>query len=142
MKETQIRVFALSSEDIFRKGDLDFAINWLKNKGNSLYYFREKKPRNLPIGSIVLFSFEGRIFGQAITSEEITELPLQERRQIKDETGFNYTGTVRFDANTIEIFPSYPTKKEITDRIGVTFSRSFTPLTSQEYQSILRIARG
>ena len=135
----QIRVFALSSEDIFRKGDLDFAINWLRHKGNALYYFRNKKPKNLPIGSIVLFSFEGKVFGQARTSEEVTRLSEQQQRQIKDETGFHYTGTVRFDADSIEVFDDYPLKKEITDLLGITFSRSFTILTRQEYQGILRM---
>jgi hypothetical protein len=139
-QEIQYRVFALSSEDIFPKGDLLFALKWLRTKGNKPYYFQNKKPRNLGVGSFILFSFEGQVFGRARTSELVTVLSEIEQREIEAETGFHDTGTVRFNPISIEVFSDQLYKKQITAEIGIKFSRNFTKLTKVEYDQIVRMA--
>jgi len=138
--EIQIRVFSLSSADIFEENRLDYAIYWLMKKGNNRYYFRKMKPRNLPVGSIVLFSFQGKIFGQAITNEEIRMTSTEEQSRKRRESGFVYKATVRFEPSSIDVFPKYPLKKDIEEKFGIRFSRLFTPLTWEQYQEVLRMA--
>jgi hypothetical protein len=140
-QETQYRVFALSSEDIFPEGDWDFVLNWLRTKGNKPYFFRNKKPRNLPIGSFVLFSFEGRVFGRARTNSLVVKLTEEEQRRVEVDTGFHYTGKITFDPVTIEVFDVHPFKRHITERLGIIFSRNFTKLTRTEYNQIVRMCK-
>ena len=111
--EVQIRVFSLSSADIFEENRLDYAIYWLMKKGDNRYYFRDKAPRNLPVGSIVLFSFEGKIFGQAITNEEVKRISSEEQSRMRRENDFIYKATVRFEPSSIDVFSKYPLKKDI-----------------------------
>jgi len=121
---------------------MEHAINWLKNKGENPYYFREKKPKNgLPSGSIVLFSFDAQIFGQATVKEEIQEVSLEEKRQLKKETGFDYKHKMILNPS-IEIFHSpYPKKKDVAPKIGKKFGQVFTYLNWKQYQQILEMAR-
>jgi len=140
--EKKICVFSLSERDIFPPKDMEFAKNWLLNKGEKPYYFREKKPKDgLPSGSIVLFSFNGRIFGQATVKEDVQEVPLEEQKQIEKEYRFTYKHKMFFDPSTVEIFHYYPTKKEITEKLHIQFAQLFKYLTWNQYQEILRMAR-
>jgi hypothetical protein len=136
----QIRVFSLSSKDIFLPNRLDNAIYWLMKKGNNCYYFRERKPKDFPAGSIAVFSFEGRFFGQAITNKEVLPLSGEEQKRMKRETGFLYTGAVRFEPSSIDVFSKYPEKKDVEKTIGKSLSRNLITLTWDEYQEILKMA--
>jgi len=138
----KICVFSLSDRDIFPPKDMEFAKNWLLNKGENPYYFREKKPKDgLPSSSIVLFSFDGRIFGQATVKEDVQEVPLEEQKQIEKKDGFTYKHKMFFDPSTVEIFRYCPTKKNITERLDKKFAQLFTYLNWEQYQEILRMAR-
>ncbi|MCL5877992.1 MAG: hypothetical protein M1540_09300 [Candidatus Bathyarchaeota archaeon] len=139
-EELQYRVFSLSSEDHFPEGDLQFAMNWLRNKGDRQYYFQKLKPRNLPIGSFILFSFESQVFGRARTGTLVSRFSEAEQRQVEAETGFHYTGIVRFVRESIEVFEEQPLKKHISDRLGIIFNRNFTKLTRAQYEAIVRMA--
>lgn len=137
----KICVISLSKRDIFEDG-LEFAINWLKKKGENPYYFREKKPRNgLPSGSIVLFSFLEQIFGEATVKEDIKELSPEERKQARERDGFEYKYFMILERSSIAIFRHYPKKKDVAQRIGKNFGRLFTYLDSKEYQEILQMAK-
>ena len=70
-EDVQIRIFHLSEEGGFEKGNLGYTIYWLRRLGNDPYLFREKTPKDFPAGSIAVFDFERQIFGQAITREGI-----------------------------------------------------------------------
>lgn len=130
-----ICVLSLSKEDIFDH------IKWLREKGEKPYYFRSRKPRHgLPSGSIVLFSFQGQIFGQATVKEDVKELSMEGQRQARERDGFDYRYSMVLSGSTIEIFRNHPTKKEATIRIGKKFGRLFTYLTTVEYQQILKMA--
>ena len=137
----KICVLSLSKEDIFEDG-LEFAVNWLRKKGENPYYFREKKPKKgLPSGSIVLFSFLGRIFGEATVKKDIKELSLEERRQARERDGFEYRYSMILEGSSIAIFRHYPKKKDVAQRIGKNFGRLFTYLDSKQYQEILEMAK-
>lgn len=140
--EKKICVFSLSERDIFPPKDMVFAKNWLSTKGENSYYFRNMKPKDgLPPDSIVLFSFDARIFGQAIVKEDVQEVPLEEQKQIKKKGGFPYKHKMFFDPSSIEIFRSNPTKKVIAEKLGMQFAQFFTYLNWNQYQEILRMAR-
>lgn len=144
-QETKICVFSLSEKDIFKPKDMDYAINWLKNKGEKPYYFRKQKPKNgLPSGSIVLFSFEAQIFGQATVKEDIKEVSLEERNRLEKKTAFDYEHKMILNPINprIDIFHSpYPKKKDVALKIGKKFGRLFTYLNWKQYQQILEMAR-
>jgi hypothetical protein len=136
----RIYVFSLSKKDIFGYG-VD-PVNWLRNKDEKPYYFRNKKPKLLPSGSIVLFSFQGRIFGQATVKEDVKELSLKERRQARERDGFEYKYSMILNGSSIDIFPEpYPKKKDVAPKIGKKFGRVFTILDSEQYHKILEMAR-
>jgi hypothetical protein len=140
--EKVICVFSLSKADIFRDG-IEFAIKWLREKGENPYYFREKKPKNgLPSGSIVLFSFEAQIFGQATVKEDIQEVPLEERQRLKKEFGFDYKHYMILNPINprIDIFPQCPKKKDVALKIGKEFAQLFTYINWEQYQQILEMA--
>ena len=135
----KICAISLSKKDIFEDG-LEFAVDWLRKKGENPYYFREKKPKELPSGSIVLFSFLGQIFGEATVKEDIKKLSEEERRQAKERDGFDYRYSMILEKSSIVIFRHYPQKKDVEERIGKKFGRLFTYLDSKEYQEILEMA--
>lgn len=123
---------------------MEHAINWLKNKGENPYYFREKKPKNgLPSGSIVLFSFEAQIFGQATVKEDIQGVPLEERRRLEKIYRFTYKHYMILNSINprIDIFPRHPKKKDVALKIGKEFGQLFTYLNWEQYQQILEMAR-
>jgi len=140
ISEKLICVFSLSKEDIFRDG-IEFAVDWLRKKGEKPYYFRNKKPRRgLPSGSIVLFSFQGQIFGQATVKEDVKELSLQEQKQARERDGFEYKYSMILNGSSIDTFRYYPEKKDVALRIGKNFARLFTYLSWEQYQQILKMA--
>lgn len=121
----------IKERDIFKPKDIDYAINWLLNKGEKPYYFRECKPTHgLPSGSIVLFSFEAQIFGQATVKEDIQKVTLEEKQRLKKETGFDYKHKMILNPINprIDIFPRRPKKKDVARKIGKEFGRLFTYL--------------
>jgi hypothetical protein len=79
-EKERICVFSISKRDRFC--NIKQTIDWLRNEGKDLkYYFNKWKPKSeLRKGSIVLFSFEGQIFGQARVKEDIKEISLGDQR--------------------------------------------------------------
>jgi hypothetical protein len=139
MSERLYCVFSLSKEDVFGKVN---HVVWLEDKkhGEKPYYFRTGKPKRLPSGSKVLFSFEGKIFGEATVKEDVKELSAEEKRQARERDGFDYKYSMVLDNSSISIFKKHPTKKDVTMKIGKKFGRLFTYLNAVEYQQILRMA--
>jgi len=138
MSERLCCVFSLSKEDVFGKVN---HIAWLEDKrhGDKPYYFRTGKPKRLPSGSKVLFSFQGKIFGEATVEEGVKELSAEEKRQAKERDGFEYRYSMILDKPSIRIFKKHPTKKDVTLKIGKNFGRLFTYLNAVQYQQILRM---
>jgi hypothetical protein len=132
-QEIQIRIFSLSTEAGFEKGNLGYAIYWLMKKGNNPYLFLEKTPKDFPIGSIVLFDFEGQIFGQAITSEEVKKLSPEEQ---KKNGGFK--ASVRFEQSSIDVFFKYLPISEVEKILGRECARNFTIVNWRQYQEVLK----
>jgi len=133
-------VFSLSKKDeAFKDGKIETAVSWLEKKDEDPYYFRELKPKDgLPSGSIVFFSFEGQIFGQATVKDDVRKLSLEEQRI----HGFEYKYCMVLKGSSIEIFPKpYPKKKDVAPKIHKNFGRVFTILNSEQYHIILEIAR-
>ena len=121
---------------------MERAKNWLANKDEKPYYFQEKSPKDgLPSGSIVLFSFDARIFGQATVKEDIKEVPLKEQENRRKIGKTVYKHSIVFNGSSIEIFPYYPTKKEIAKKLDIRFAQLFKYLNWKQYQEILRMAR-
>ena len=139
--EGSICIFSLSSADIFH-GGVDEAVKWLegKRKGPSWYHFRDSKPSTLPPGSVVLFSMEGKIFGQAIVKEGIKITPTKRREQLKKETGFYYRFYLTLEPSSIEIFDGFPSKKDVELEVGVRFGRLFTYVEWKQYIQIISMA--
>jgi len=141
MSEKRIYVFSLSKKDeSFKDGKIETAVNWLESKHEEPYYFRGKKPKSLPSGSTVLFSFQGQIFGQATVKREPKELSLEERKQAKE-----YKYSMVLNGSSVEIFPKpYKRKKDLKYILYPKkgFGQLFTYLTQNQYQEILRHVRG
>jgi len=145
LTEQKIFVFSLSERDeAFSHKNMGKAVSWLRDKKEDekpYCYFAEKSPRDVPSGSIVLFSFDAQIFGQATLKENIKEVPLKKQEDRRKAGKTVYKHFMFLDGSSIEIFPNYPTKKEITKKLNKNFSPLFTYLTQEEYQEILKIAR-
>ncbi len=145
MTEKKIFVFSLSERDeAFSHKNMEKAVSWLRDKKENekpRCNFAEKSPRDVPSGSIVLFSFDAQIFGQATLKENIKEIPLKEQEARKKAGKTVYKHFMFLDGSSIEIFPKYPTKKEITKKLHKNFSPLFTYFTHEEYQKILKLAR-
>jgi len=139
LTEQKFFVFSLSEEDeAFDHKDMGKAVRWLRDKQdepNPVCYFRKKSLRDAPSGSIMLFSFDTKIFGQATLKGTKEEIPLKDKRRSV------YKHFVRLDPATIEIFSRYPTKKEPTKKMGMNFSQVFTYFNYKQYQKILRLSR-
>lgn len=95
----------------------------------------------MPSGSIMLFSFEAKIFGQATTKGTIKEIPLEEQKARRKAKKTVYKHFVNLDPKTIKIFPRKPTKKEISNKLNKNFSPLITYFTYNEYQIILKMAK-
>jgi hypothetical protein len=145
--EKIICVFSLSKADLSFKFTVGIkgAINWLEGKQEPPheYYFCKSKPKNgLPPESIILFSFEGQIFGQATVKEDIKPMLLDEKvhlRAIPYSAGYRYYLTL--EPSSIEVFRFHPTKEEVTEQIDVRFAQLFTYIKSDQYQQILKMAK-
>ena len=135
----KICVFSLSKEDIFTS--MEQAKNWLINKGEKPYYFREKAPTSLPSDSIVLFSFEARVFGQAKVKKDVAMVPFEEQENWRKTGNVVYKHYMIFNGDSIEVFRYYPTKRDITENLNVRFAQLFTYLNYEQYQKILKMAR-
>ena len=143
MTEKEVCVFSLSEKDeAFAHKDMERAKAWLATKNREEpYYFAEKSPRRLLTHSKVLFSFDARIFGQAITKEDVKDVAFEEQ-EIRRKAGRPvYKHSVVFKSGSVEVFPYNPAKKEITGKLGIRFNRIFTYLTEKQYNEIVKMAR-
>lgn len=136
MNNEKICIVSLSRADRTFKFTIGItgAIKWLEGKKDPphRYFFNEKKPKNgLPPGSIMLFSFDGQIFGEAKVNEDI--------KQISDMANYKYYLTL--DPSSIQIFHFYPTKEEMTEKIELRFAQLFTYINFEQYSKILEIAK-
>jgi len=95
-----------------------------------------KPADGLASGSIVLFSFDARIFGQATVKKDVEKLSLEEKRQYGDD----YNHKMILDPS-VEIFRNHPKKRDVSLKIGKKFGQVFTYLDRKQYQQILEIAR-
>ena len=138
--EIQIRVFSLSIKDIFKDG-LEYAIYWLMKKGDNPCYFRENSPRNLPSGSIMLFKFKAQIFGQAIVKEEKRKVSAKKQAELRAENGYLYKHYLTFEPSSIDIFQRYPSQKEVEQKLNIKLARNFAPLSWEQYQEVLKMAK-
>lgn len=138
MSGKRIYLFSLSKEDeAFKDGKIETAVNWLENKDENPFYFRNQKPKLLPSGSIILFSFKAQIFGQATVKEEPRKLSLKEQRRAK-----KYKYSMILNGSSIEIFPEPYLKRKVAERkIGKHFGRFLKHLTSDEYRRVLEMAK-
>jgi hypothetical protein len=145
--ERKICVFSLSRTDLaftFSVG-IERAISWLEGKKipPHRYYFRSAKPKNgLPPGSIILFSFDGQIFGQAILKDDIKPLSPEElNKERKAPKSDKYKYYVTLDSKSIEIFRFHPTKEEITEQTELIFAQLYTYLDPAQYGQIMKMTR-
>jgi|SRR3990170_352602 len=145
--EKLICVFSLSKADIsfrFTVG-IKGAIDWLKGKKEKphAYYFHEKKPKNgVPPGSIILFSFEGQIFGQATVKEDIKPLSVGEKECLRSVShSVDYKHYLTLEPSSIEIFRFHPTKEDVMEETELRFAQLFTYINSEQYKQILKMAK-
>lgn len=145
MTQPEIFAFSLSAKDeAFSPNDMEKTVSWLRDKQNEpnpICLFAEKSPRCVPSGSIMLFSFEAKIFGQATLKGTVKEIPLDEQKARRNAKKTVYKHFVNLDPETIEIFPRHPTKKEISEKLNKNFSPLITYFTYNEYQKILKMAK-
>lgn len=143
MTEKKICIFSLSERDeAFSHKDMKRAKSWLANKDEDPFYFAQKSPKNgLPSGSIVLFSFDAQIFGQATVKEDVLEVPFEEQEARRKMGKTVYKHSMILDGSSIEIFSYNPTKKEITEKLGIKFGQVLKYLDWKQYQEILRMAK-
>jgi len=124
---------------------MEKAVSWLRDKKEDekpYYYFAEMSPKGgLPSGSIVLFSFDAQIFGQATVKKDKEKIPRDEQEARREAGKTVYKHFMIFDGSSIEIFHYYPTKKEIAEKLDIRFAQLFTYLNQEQYQEILRMAR-
>ncbi len=143
MTEKKICVFSLSERDeAFSHKDMKRAKSWLINKDEKPYYFAKMSPKDgLPPGSIVLFSFDARIFGQATVKEEVKEVPFEEQ-EIRRKMGQPvYKHSMILNGSSIEIFPYSPTKKEIAEKLDMRCGQVFRYINQKQYHEILKMAK-
>lgn len=142
MDEAKICIFKLSREEEFPNG-IEEVIIWIaeKSKGEAKYHFREKKPRELSIGSIVLFSIEGKIVGEGIVSQSIRPTPSDMRRQLKEASGYDYPYYTMFKPSSLITYKRFPTTSKVMEKTNLTFGRVFTYVRKwEQYHSILELA--
>ncbi|MBT0159474.1 hypothetical protein G4O51_05770 [Candidatus Bathyarchaeota archaeon A05DMB-2] len=132
--EKKICILSLSKTDRNFKFTIGIkgAIKWLEGKKEPphRYFFSKKKPKEgLSPGSIVLFSFEGQIFGEAIVKEDI--------KPLSDSTDYKYYLTL--DPSSIRVFHFFPTKEQITEKTELLFGQLFTYINFDQYNKILEM---
>jgi hypothetical protein len=144
LTEKKICIFSLSERDeAFAHKHMKRAKTWLTSKDNEEpYYFAEKSPKDgLPPGSKVLFSFDARIFGQAVVKEDVKEVPFEEQETRRKMGRPVYKHSVIFKRSSVEIFPHNPTKKEIAEKLDIQFGQVFRYINQEQYDEILKMAR-
>jgi hypothetical protein len=141
--EKKICVFSLSERDeAFAHKDMERAKSWLTSKNKEEpYYFAEKSPRGISSNSKILFSFDARIFGQAVVKEDVKEVRFEEQEARRKMGRPVYKHSVIFKRSSVEIFPYNPTKKEITEKLNIQFGQVFRYITQKQYDEIVRMAR-
>ncbi len=142
----KICLFSLSKRDPTFRGavSINRPIEWLNGKKNPphKYYFRTTAPGALPNGSKVLFSFENRIFGEAIIKEGVQFLTSVDK-ELPETFSDYYKQFVTLDPDTIKIYRFHPTKTELLENenfVDYQFSQLFSYLSPEQYREILRIA--
>ena len=117
-------------------------VEWLRNKGENPYYFNYKPKDGLPRGSIVFFSFEAKIFGQATVKEDLQELSRADKLKPENKKyNFKYTMVFYPIDKKKDIFPEpFLKKKELKTviRPKKQFGNLFLYLSPNQYQEILR----
>lgn len=133
-------IFSLSRKE-FPKG-IESAIPWLKNKRTSkgMYLFREKSPKRLPQGSVVVFSIENEIFGDGRVKTAPSMTSLKERRRLEKSQGHAYKAKMTIEPGSIRIFDQFPSRRKLMESFGAKFSRLFTYIDWQLYPQILELA--
>lgn len=89
----------------------------------------------------MLFSFDARIFGEAVTKENIKDVPFEEQEARRKRGKTVYKHSVVFKKGSAEIFPYNPTKKEITEKLGIRFGQVFRYINQKQYDEIVKMAR-
>jgi len=143
LTEKKICIFSLSERDeAFAHEDMERAKAWLTTKDKEEpYYFAEKSPKRLSAPSKVLFSFDARIFGEAVTKEDVKDVPFEEQEARRKMGRPVYKHSVVFKRGSVEIFPYNPTKKEITEKLGILFGQVFKYINQKQYNEIVKMAR-
>jgi len=95
----------------------------------------------LPSGSIVLFSFDARIFGQASVKKAPREVSLEEQENWRKTGNVVYKYYMILDGPSIEVFRFYPAKRDIEEKLDIRFAQLFTYLNLNQYQEILKMAK-
>jgi len=141
MGEPNICIFRLSKKEEF-PGGIEEVVKWIeaKSEGKSKYHFRKKKPRALPVGSIVLFSIEGKIIGEGIVKKSVRPTPSSVRKQLRQEDGYDYPYYLMFKPSSLTVYGRFPNSIEVERKTRRRFSRLFTYITKEEYRSILEMA--
>ena len=141
--EKKICIFSLSEKDpAFSHGGMENAKKWLLNKGEKPYYFRETKPKELPPGSVVLFSFDARIFGQAKIKKAPVAVSQKEQENWKKTGDIIYKYYMVLNGPSIEVFRFHPSKRDIEEKLDLRFAQLFTYISEDNYQEILKMTRG
>ena len=142
MSDPNICIFRLSKKEEF-PGGIKQVEEWIKNKsrGDGRYHFRRRKPRDLPVGSVVVFSIEGKIIGEGIVKQTVRPTPPNMRRQLKQRGDHDYLYYTILKPSSLTIYNRFPETKEVSRQTGLGFSRLFTYIRRMEqYRSILEMA--
>lgn len=115
-------IFHLSKEEF--PGGINKVVEWLKRKsiGNGEYRFNKKSARGLQVGSIVLFSIEGKIVGQGTVQQ------------------LNYPNYIVLEPSSILIFKKRrrPEVADIKQNTEIKFSRLFSYIPNiEDYRYIV-----
>lgn len=134
LDEKTICIFSLAKSDPTFRSVVSVvgAIKWLESKKEAphRYFFNEKKPKKLLVGSKVLFAFDGQIFGEAVVMDDIKPMA----------NTASYKFFLTLDPSNIQIYRFYPTKEEASRIIGKGFGQLFTYITQEQYGALLKIA--
>ncbi len=124
-------IFHLSEKDEFKGGipELrDWLANVLKNDRKGRYRFRNQSPRQIEVGSCILFSMEAVVVGTARVLDglkTINEPP--------------YRAMLRVDPMSIALFKSNLGMDKVRET-GVKPGRGCTPITHQQYLKVVGLA--
>jgi len=142
MREPKICVFSLSKAEEFPEG-IEQVAKWIvdKSKTEGRYYFRKRKPRDLPVGATVLFSIEGKIVGEGIVKKGVRPTPLHVRNRLKRNEGHDYPYYLVFEPSTLTVYKRFPSTLRVERETRLKFGRLFTYIRNREqYRTILKMA--